>query len=70
MCAALLFTVMKPEVDAIFQKYGTESPPPPPQVFTIPNKPGEGNLHFVQKVFEGAFEVRIISPIRGAPAHM
>ncbi|KAL1987153.1 hypothetical protein VTN96DRAFT_4759 [Rasamsonia emersonii] len=63
----LLFTVMKPEVDAIFQKYGTESPPPPPQVFTIPNKPGEGNLHFVQKVFEGAFEFDILFSSGSAP---
>lgn len=38
-------------------EYGTEQAPPPWQIFTIPNNIQEGNLHFVQKVFEGAFEV-------------
>lgn len=57
---ALLFTAMKPGVEALFEKYGTESPPPAPQVFTVPSHPGNGNMHFVQKVFEGAFEFDII----------
>lgn len=38
-------------------EYGAEQAPPPWQIFTIPNNIQEGNLHFVQKVFEGAFEV-------------
>ncbi|OKL63106.1 hypothetical protein UA08_01397 [Talaromyces atroroseus] len=56
----LLFTAMKPDVEALFAKYGTESPPPAPRVFTVPVHAGQGNLHFVQKVFEGAFEFDII----------
>jgi mannosyl-oligosaccharide glucosidase len=57
---ALLFTAMKPEVEALFAKYGTDAPPPAPQVFTVPVHAGQGNLHFVQKVFEGAFEFDLI----------
>jgi mannosyl-oligosaccharide glucosidase len=48
---------MKTQIDAIVQKYGPESSPPPWQAFTIEHKPGPGNMHLVQKVFEGAFEV-------------
>jgi mannosyl-oligosaccharide glucosidase len=48
---------MKGEVGEAIKKYGAENPPPPAQVFTIRNAPGEGNLHYVQKVFKGAFEV-------------
>ncbi|THC98174.1 hypothetical protein EYZ11_002330 [Aspergillus tanneri] len=53
----VLFSQMKGEVNKIIQKYGAENPPPPSQVFTIKNVPGEGNLHLVQKVFKGEFEV-------------
>lgn len=31
--------------------------PPPYQTYTIQNKPGTGNMHMIQKVFEGAWEV-------------
>lgn len=48
---------MKKEVEKYIQDYGPENPPPPAQVFTIKNSPGDGNIHFVQKVFQGAFEV-------------
>jgi mannosyl-oligosaccharide glucosidase len=48
---------MKKAVDEAIAKYGTDNPPPPAQVYTIDNQPGEGNLHLVQKVFTGAFEV-------------
>lgn len=54
----MLFNLMKGEVGEAIKKYGAENPPPPAQVFTIRNAPGEGNLHYVQKVFKGAFEVR------------
>jgi len=53
----MLFNLMKGEVGEAIKKYGAENPPPPAQVFTIRNAPGEGNLHYVQKVFKGAFEV-------------
>jgi mannosyl-oligosaccharide glucosidase len=53
----LLFTQMKKAVDEAIQKYGAENPPPPAQVFTVNNSPGDGNVQLVQKVFSGAFEV-------------
>ena len=48
---------MKGEIDEMIAQYGTENAPPPWSTFTIPNDIKEGNLHVVQKVFEGAFEV-------------
>lgn len=48
---------MKTGIDAYIAKYGNENSPPPWQVFTIANEVQDGNLHLVQKVFEGAFEV-------------
>lgn len=53
----MLFNMMKSEVSETIKKHGPDSPPPPAQVFTIKNAPGEGNLHYVQKVFKGPFEV-------------
>lgn len=57
MIEALLFNHMKTEIDKYVAKYGNEQSPPPWQVFTIANDVREGNLHIVQKVFQGAFEV-------------
>jgi mannosyl-oligosaccharide glucosidase len=56
----LLFKELKSEVDAYLKSYGQENPPPPWQVYTISNKPGMGNLHFIQKVFEGPFEFDVL----------
>lgn len=38
-------------------KWGSENAPPPWQAFTMANDIEKGNMHFVQKVFEGPFEV-------------
>jgi mannosyl-oligosaccharide glucosidase len=54
---AILFQHLKKAVDETVDKYGPDNPPPPWQLFTIQNQIQDGNLHFVQKVFEGAFEV-------------
>lgn len=48
---------MKSEIDGYVEKYGNENHPPPWQLFTISNDPKAGNLHLVQKVFQGPFEV-------------
>ena len=48
---------MKEEIDAMIAQYGQDNPPPPWGTFTIPNDIKEGNMHVVQKVFEGPFEV-------------
>lgn len=53
----ILFSQMKEGVSETIEKYGAENPPPPSQVFTIKNAPGDGNVQLVQKVFKGAFEV-------------
>ncbi|KAH8695112.1 putative mannosyl-oligosaccharide glucosidase [Talaromyces proteolyticus] len=63
----IMFASMKPTVDAIIEKYGSDNPPPPAQLFTLPNVPGQGNIHFVQKVFEGAFEFDILFQSGSAP---
>jgi mannosyl-oligosaccharide glucosidase len=66
---ALIFTQMKAEIEAIVKKYGEENSPPPWSVFTMPNAVGEGNMHVVQKVFEGPFEVRIWTVRLNAHSH-
>lgn len=48
---------MKEEIDAMIAQYGQENAPPPWATFAIANDIKEGNMHVVQKVFEGAFEV-------------
>ncbi|KAK2764963.1 Processing alpha glucosidase I [Arachnomyces sp. PD_36] len=63
----VLFAQMKQEVEAFFQQYGNENPPPPAQVFTIPHAPSDGNIHMVQKVFEGPFEFDILFSSGSAP---
>lgn len=64
---AVLFAHMKGQVDQLVAKWGEENPPPPAQVYTIQNLPGRGNMHLVQKVFEGPFEFDIIFSSASAP---
>jgi mannosyl-oligosaccharide glucosidase len=56
----ILFKQLKEEIDKYIAEYGEENAPPPWQVYTIGNAPGTGNLHMVQKVFEGNFEFDVI----------
>lgn len=53
----ILFSQLKSQVEGYVEKYGQTNPPPPAQVFTIKNEPGDGNVHLVEKVFKGPFEV-------------
>jgi mannosyl-oligosaccharide glucosidase len=64
---AIMFASMKTYVDSLLEKY-KENTPPAPQVFTLPNIPGEGDIHYVQKVFEGAFEFDILFSSGSAPS--
>lgn len=48
---------MKEEIDKLIEQYGQDNAPPPWTIFALPNDAGPGNMHVVQKVFEGAFEV-------------
>jgi mannosyl-oligosaccharide glucosidase len=57
---AMLFGSLKTTIDAFVEEYTTEKMPPPWLTYTIQNRPGAGNMHLVQKVFEGAFEFDII----------
>lgn len=52
---------MKQAIDAMLQKFGDKNPPPPPALFTLPNAQHGDNIHYVQKVFRGAFEVSFYS---------
>lgn len=57
---AILFQELKDQIDLYLGKYGKENPPAPAQMYSIPMKPGSGNVHLIQKVFEGNFEFDII----------
>jgi mannosyl-oligosaccharide glucosidase len=64
---AILFAHMKGQVDQLVAKYGEDNPPPPAQVYTIQHLPSRGNIHLVQKVFEGPFEFDVIFSSGSAP---
>lgn len=64
---AVLFSQLKSEIDQLMPKYGEANPPPPAQIYTIKHQPGRGNLHMIQKVFEGAFEFDILFSSGSAP---
>ncbi|KAF2878582.1 glycoside hydrolase [Massariosphaeria phaeospora] len=64
---AVLFAHIKSQIDILLPKYGEDNPPPPAQMYTIEHKPGRGNLHLVQKVFEGAFEFDVLYSSASAP---
>ncbi|KAJ5984938.1 hypothetical protein N7522_012134 [Penicillium canescens] len=63
----IYFTQLKNEVDKALEEYGQENMPPPAQLFTIKHNPGQGNVHFVQKVFTGAFEFDVLFSSGSAP---
>ena len=56
----LVFSSMKTTIDKYVEEYTTEKMPPPYQTYTIQQKPGPGNVHLIQKVFEGAWEFDVI----------
>lgn len=56
----LVFKGLKEEVEAYISKYGQDNIPPPWQVYTLSNEAGIGNLHLIQKVFEGPFEFDVL----------
>jgi mannosyl-oligosaccharide glucosidase len=55
-----VFMKLKEEIDVYLNKYGQENAPPPWQVYTVSNNAGFGNLHLIQKVFEGPFEFDVL----------
>ncbi|KAK5137097.1 hypothetical protein LTR08_001106 [Meristemomyces frigidus] len=57
---SILFGSMKTTIEAYVEEYTESQMPPPWQVYTIQNRPGEGNMHLVEKLFEGAFEFDVL----------
>ncbi|KAI0898063.1 glycoside hydrolase family 63 protein [Annulohypoxylon nitens] len=66
----LLFQQLKAGVDEIIQEYGADNAPPPWQVYQLAHKPNPGNIHLVQKVFEGPFEFDILFSSGSAGAEL
>ncbi|EXJ93132.1 mannosyl-oligosaccharide glucosidase [Capronia epimyces CBS 606.96] len=64
----IVFASMKQEIDVQVQEYGQQNMPPPWAAFTIPQKPGPGNFHMVQKLFVGSFEFDILFNSASGPS--
>lgn len=56
----VMFANMKEQVDKYVEDYGQENIPPPEQLYTVEHQAGVGNIHFVQKVFEGPFQFDVL----------
>ncbi|KAI5924330.1 glycoside hydrolase [Camillea tinctor] len=56
----VVFQQLKAGVNEIIENFGPENAPPPWQVYQLSNQPGSGNVHMIQKVFEGPFEFDIL----------
>ncbi|KAI1814498.1 glycoside hydrolase family 63 protein [Poronia punctata] len=56
----LFFQALQTSVNEIVKQFGPESAPPPWQVYQLPNRAQSGNIHIVQKVFEGPFEFDVL----------
>lgn len=56
----LLYQQMQKASAYVQETYGVDAAPPPWQVYRIDHSPGKGNLHIVQKTFEGPFEFDVI----------
>ncbi|KAF2837098.1 glycoside hydrolase family 63 protein [Patellaria atrata CBS 101060] len=56
----LLFAHIKTVIDAYLAKYGKENPPPPEQIYTMDHHIAQGNVHMVQKTFQGEFEFDVL----------
>ncbi len=56
----IVFKQLKEGIDEIMEQYDASRPPPPWQVYQLPNRPGAGNIHIVQKMFQGPFEFDIL----------
>lgn len=56
----VVFRQLKDGIDSVANEFEPERAPPPWQVFMLENKPGVGNVHVVQKVFEGPFEFDVL----------
>jgi hypothetical protein len=56
-CPEMLFMKLRENFLDLQTRYGNENHPPPWQTFVLKPEFGPGNMHMIQKVFEGSFEV-------------
>ncbi|KAK0919882.1 Processing alpha glucosidase I [Friedmanniomyces endolithicus] len=57
---AILFGSLKTTIDSYVTEYTEAKMPPPWQTYTIQHRPGQGNMHIVQKTFTGAFQFDVV----------
>ncbi|EFX01591.1 glycoside hydrolase, family 63 [Grosmannia clavigera kw1407] len=57
---AVVMQQIKMSVDKVIEKFDPTDPPPPWQVYQMQNLPGQGNVHLVQKIFDGSFEFDLL----------
>lgn len=53
-------------IQSLMEIIDKESPPPPHQMYALQNKPGAGNGHLIQKIYEGPFEFDILFSSKSA----
>ncbi|KAI1039897.1 hypothetical protein LB505_007105 [Fusarium chuoi] len=56
----VVFKQLQDAVSPVQQNADQADPPPPWQVYRIAHAPGKGNVHIVEKTFEGPFEFDVI----------
>ncbi|KAI5803158.1 glycoside hydrolase [Geopyxis carbonaria] len=66
----VLFQKWQENFQHMAERHKPDSHPPPWQTFVLENEFEGGNLHFIQKVFEGDFEFDILFSSESAPAEM
>ncbi|KAF2084351.1 glycoside hydrolase family 63 protein [Saccharata proteae CBS 121410] len=66
----VVFAALKGQLDKAVEEFGEQNMPPPDQLYTVANEPAPGNLHLVQKVFEGEFEFDVLYSAASAPKPM
>ena len=56
----ILFRQFRQILDGIVETYGAENAPDPCLAFQLESRPGSGNVHLIQKMFEGEFEFDVL----------
>jgi mannosyl-oligosaccharide glucosidase len=56
----VVYKQLSDSVQYVRDSYEVNEPPPASYVYHLENRPGDGNVHIVQKIFEGPFEFDVI----------
>lgn len=56
----VVFKHLQEAVTYVQENADVSNPPPPWQVYRLGHKPGRGNVHIVQKTFQGSFEFDVL----------